>query len=210
VARNEIQVHRTEYVDSVMSNAVLVASINGSLHTRLYKRAYRLVNQPTISNAQRSQYQRQVDKYIKFELEHHLTAVAEDKAKYGLESIFPVPIFGLTYTGQSKEGIRALWSILILVEYLLALATSWRWWKSGRRPEVVSILLYPVFIVLFEMVFDPQFRFLLPVNLLLLPFAVECIGTWLADRPGKNPRAATKASEGEGTPQVSDLLGTGT
>jgi hypothetical protein len=210
VARNEVQVHRTEYVDSVMSNAVLVASMNGSLHTRLYKKAYRLVAQPTISNTERAEYQRQVYKYVKNRLTHHLTAVAEDKAKYGLESFFPVPIFGLTYTGQSKEAIRALWSLLILVEYLLAAVTARRWWKSDRKSDVVSILLFPVFIVLFEMVFDPQFRFLLPVNLLLLPLAVEGIGTWLANRPSKQPRPATKSSGGDGVPQVSDLLGSGT
>jgi hypothetical protein len=210
VGRNEVQVHRTEYVDSVMSDAVLVASINGSLHTKLYKKAYRLVAQPTISNSQRSEYQHQVYKYLKFQLSHHLSAVAKDHAKYGLESFFPVPIFGLTYTGQSKLAIRLLWSILILVEYLFAAVTAWRWWKNDRRTDVVSILLFPVFIVIFEMIFDPQFRFLLPVNLLVLPLTIEFIGHFLAEQRSFKARTSAKPSGGTGTPQVSDLLGSGT
>ncbi len=54
VARNEIQVHRIEYVDSVQTDAVFVASMNGG-PTHLKKIAFQLLNQPTISAADRAQ-----------------------------------------------------------------------------------------------------------------------------------------------------------
>ena len=144
--------------------------------------------------------------YVKHELSHDFPAVAASKAKYEVESIFPVPVFGLTYQGNGLDLLQFLWSFLILGELILAFRTARRWWRSGRRPDVVSIFLYPVFIVLFEVIFDPQFRFVLPVNLLLLPLAVEEIGTLLAGRRSHKDGASEGASGvGEASPAPASL-----
>jgi hypothetical protein len=196
--RNEVQVHRTELIDSVQEDAVYVASMLGG-HNMLEKEAHTLLLQPTISPAARAHYQTQVFHYVKHQLSHNTAAVAASKAKYEAESIFPVPVFGITYQGTGLDAVQFLWSFLILGELILAFRTARRWWRSGRRPDVVSIFLYPVFIVLFEVIFDPQFRFVLPVNLLLLPLAVDEIGTLFAER--RSHRAsASEGSTGGGEP----------
>jgi hypothetical protein len=151
-----------------------------------------------------------VYQYVEHQLSHNLTGVANNKVTYGLQSFFPVPIFGWPYNSQTKELGRALWSLLILAEYILAFVTAKRWWKSGRRADVVSVLLYPVFIVIFELNFDPQFRFILPVNLLLLPLAVEGVGHMVAELRTHGRGAAAGPSGGAGEVQTSDLLGSRT
>lgn len=199
VLRNVVQVHRTEYVDTLMTEQVLVASVNGERGGKgsLYKNAASMIRDPVVSQADRSAYQREVFSYIKQRLVHHFPAYAENKVKYYAESLFPVPIYGLTYNTLVTAFGRLLWSLLLAAGYIMAFMTARRWWKAGRRSEVVSIWLYPVFILLFEVVFDPQYRFVLPATLLLLPLAVEGVAFTVAReravwRQGKVP--ATTAS----------------
>jgi hypothetical protein len=70
---------------------------------------------------------------------------------------------------------------------------------------VVSMAVFPVFILCFELLFDPQSRFWLPATLLLIPLAVEGIANALAKRFGvgivanHNPPAGIGSSR-EGAP----------
>jgi hypothetical protein len=197
VLRNEVQVHRTEYVDSVMTDQVLVASVNGNLALPLYNRAGYLITQPTISPAARSDYQRQVDAYVKQTLFHHPATFVENKVKYFIESLFPVPIYGLTYVSAVNVLGWMAWSVILAAGYLLSLSTAVRWWKRGRGKDVVSILLFPIFILCFQVVFDPQYRFWYPAVLLLLPLAVEGANRATLDRlvrgPARDPARETGA-----------------
>ena len=103
---------------------------------------------------------------------HEPVTVAEQQATYFLEALFPVPIYGVTYTSSLLFLERMAWSILLLIEYALAAVTGVKWWRAGRRRDVVSIGLFPAFIVVFMVFIDPQPRFWLPSVLLLLPIAV--------------------------------------
>jgi hypothetical protein len=197
VVRNHVQDHRTDYVDSVMTDQVIVASVNGNLDAPLYAKAGDLITQPTISPAERSSYQHQVSVYVKDTLHHHLTSFAERKVKYYAESLFPVPIFGLTYVSTVAVLGWFVWSLALVAMYGLALITTTRWWKSGRRMDVVSLLLFPAFILCFEVVFDPQYRFWYPALLLILPMAVEALS---ADTRIRVMGARTGVSEPLGRP----------
>jgi hypothetical protein len=194
VLRNTAQVHRVEYVDTVMTEQVLVASVNGNLGAKgsLYKKASSLIRQPVVSQAERANFQHLAFAYVRNTLSHHFPTYVENKVKFYTESLFPVPIYGLTYTSPLKEVGRFLWSVLLAIAYVIAFLTSRRWWKSGRRPEVVSIWLFPVFILCFQIVFDPQYRFLLPATLLLLPFVIEGVAYAAAkERATRRQQGAT-------------------
>ena len=54
-------------------------------------------------------------------------------------------------------------------EYFLAVLSAVKWWRGGRRRDVVTLGLFPVFIAAFMVFIDPQPRFWLPAVLLLLP-----------------------------------------
>jgi hypothetical protein len=195
VIRNEVQVHRTEYVDSVMTEQVIAASVDGNLNSPAYDKAVSLITQPTISPAERSRYRHLVTSYVKETLEHHPSTFVENKGKYYVESLFPVPIFGLTYVSTTNVLGWFAWSLAIVLLYAGALITTVRWWRSGRRRVVVSLLLFPVYMLCFEVVFDPQFRFWLPAVLLLLPLTMEAFSTetypWLLGaRVGDPPATA--------------------
>jgi archaeosine-15-forming tRNA-guanine transglycosylase len=195
VLRNEVQVHRTEYVDQVMTDQVLVWSVNGNSRHSLFITGGRLLKQPTISPAQRSAYQHEVFTYVKKTLTHRFPFVVENKAKYYAEALFPVPIFGLNYNNGLKFVGRFLWTVLLGVAYIVAFMTARRWWKAGRRADVVSLWLFPVFILCFELIFDPQFRFILPATLLLLPTIVEgVVYAFERERATRRPKAAPSPS----------------
>ena len=188
--RNQVQAHRIEYVDRLMTEQVLVASVNGDLSTPVYKKAARLVKDPVVPAAARAQSQHESLSYVKQRLLHHFPAYAANKVKYLAESFFPVPIYGLTYLSLTKFVWRFAWSVLLAAGYLLAFVTARRWWRSGRRAEVVSIWLFPVFILCFQLVFDPQYRFVLPATLLLIPLAVEGLVHTVENERAKWRRAA--------------------
>jgi hypothetical protein len=175
VIRNEVQVHRTEYVDSVMTEQVIAASVNGNLASPAYNKAVSLIEQPTISPSERSSYRHLVTTYVKEALEHHPAAFVEDKGKYYVESLFPVPIFGLTYVSTTNVLGWFVWSLAFVLLYACALITTVRWWRSKRRRDVVTLLLFPAYMLCFQVVFDPQYRFWLPAVLLLLPLATEAV-----------------------------------
>jgi len=199
VLRNEVQVHRTEYVDSVMTDQVITAAINGSLTSPIYVEGRELTAQPTISSAQRSAYHHRVQVYVTNHLKHHVEAFVENKAEYLVYSVFPYPIFSQTY-GKHSGSVRLLWYPVILAEYIFSLRTAIQWWKSGRRRDVVSVALFPTFILVVDLLLDPQSRFLLPANLLLLPLAVEgvyvWIGNWAAAVAKRWPRRSQACSAG--------------
>ena len=196
VIRNEVQVHRTEYVDSVMTEQVIAATMDGHLDSPAYTKAESLITQPTISPAERSTYRHLVINYVKETLEHHPARFLEDKARYYIESLFPLPIFGLTYGwGLTSLGWFG-WSVAMVLLYMGTAITTARWWRSNRRRDVVSLLLFPVYILCFEILFDPQFRFWLPAVLLMLPMTVEAVSAetyrWLrGDRVGDPSAVAT-------------------
>ena len=173
VIRNSVQVHRTELVDSLMSDSVVVATLNGqNFSAPLYVRSQNMAFDPRTTQAQRTQFQRQVYAYAKHMLLHEPVTLAEQQAKYYLEALFPIPIYGVTYASSIQLLERCAWSIVLLAEYALAAVTAVRWWRGGRRRDVVSIGLFPVFIMAFMVFIEPQPRFWLPSVLLLLPAAV--------------------------------------
>jgi hypothetical protein len=175
LVRNDVQVHRTEYVDSMLTDQTIVATMNGNQSAPLYTKANRFIMEPTIPPAVRSSYGRQVSTYVKETLGHHFTTFAQDKVKYYAEALFPVPIYGLTY-GQTVNALGwFLWSLALVVIYALALITTVRWWGSGRRTDVVSLLLFPAFILCFELIFEPQYRFWYPALLLIMPMALQAM-----------------------------------
>jgi hypothetical protein len=195
VLRNEVQVHRTEYVDQVMTDQVLAWSVNGSTKHNLFTKAAKLLKQPTISQEQRTEYQHEVFTYVRKQLTHHFPEFVENKVKYYAESLFPVPIFGLTYNSPVKFVSRFVWTVLLGAAYLVAFFTARRWWKAGRKREVVSLWLFPIFILCFQIVFDPQYRFVLPATLLLLPTVVEGVGyAFERERATRRSKTAPVAS----------------
>ena len=173
VIRNHVQIHRTELVDSLMSDSVVVATLNGqNFSAPLYVRSQDMAFDPRTTQAQRTQFHQQVYTYAKHMILHEPVTVAEQQATYFLEALFPVPIYGVTYTSSLLFLERMAWSILLLIEYALAAVTGVKWWRAGRRRDVVSIGLFPAFIAVFMVFIDPQPRFWLPSVLLLLPTAV--------------------------------------
>ncbi len=171
--RNNLQVHRTELVDSVRTDEVLVASVNGNEGGKVYRKAGKLLHNPVISQSARTEYQKEAYSYIKDRLVHHFPTYVRSKVTYYATSLFPVPIYGVSYNTSLKFLMRFGWAALLALGYLFAFVTTRRWWKSGRRTEVVSIWLFPVFILCFEVIFQDEFRYVLPATLLLLPLVVE-------------------------------------
>jgi Dolichyl-phosphate-mannose-protein mannosyltransferase len=188
VVRNDAQVHRAEYVDSVMSDQVIVASMTGNLSNPLYRKGAHLIRQPTISPAQRSSYHREVDTYAKNFVTHRFPTFAEDKVKYFVEAFFPVPIYGVTYVSSAHTLEWGVWSLFLIGEYIFAFLTTIRWWKSGRRKDLFSVWAFPIFMILFLPILDPEPRFWLPSVLLLLPLAVEGVANFQL-LPPKPPSA---------------------
>ena len=131
--------------------------------------------QPSITPAERSGYQRLVFNYTKDTFHHHLTTFIGDKIKYYTESLFPVPIFGLTYVATTDV---LGWGCLVngaRVDVCPSSAYRNAVVEAGRGRDVVSLMLYPAFILCFEVIFEPDSRFLLPGILLTLPMAVEAV-----------------------------------
>jgi hypothetical protein len=194
--RNETQVHRTEYVDSVMSEQVIVASMTGNLSNPLYRQATRLISQPAISPKERAAYKHEVDAYAKNFVTHHFPTFVEDKVKYFGEAFFPVPIYGLTYVSSAHTLEWLLWSLFLIAEYCFALVTTVRWWKKKQRKDVVSAWAFPAFMICFLPILDPEPRFWLPAVLLLLPLAVEGVANIQLRPPPRQPAVATVPDAG--------------
>lgn len=202
VVRNEAQIHRTEYVDSVMSDQVIVASMTGNLSNPLYREGAHLIKQPTISQAQRNSYHRQVDTYAKNFVSHHFPTFAEDKVKYFVEAFFPVPIYGVTYVSSAHTLEWGVWSLFLIGEYIFAFLTTIRWWKTGRRKDVFSVWAFPIFMIFFLPLLDPEPRFWLPSVLLLLPLAVEGVAHFQLFPPKPQSPSARVAPELPNSPSL--------
>ncbi len=206
--RNEIQVHRTEYVDSVMSEQVIVASMTGNLSNPLYREGTHLISQPAISPNERATYKHKVDTYAKNFITHHFPTFVEDKVKYFGEAFFPVPIYGLTYVSSAHTLEWLVWSLFLIAVYWFALVTTVRWWKKKRRKDVVSAWAFPAFMICFLPILDPEPRFWLPAVLLLLPLAVEGVAN-IQLRPPPRPTAVAAvpgAATANGTEPVSETM----
>jgi hypothetical protein len=174
VLRNQVQVHRTELVDPIMSDSVILATLNGQdFSAPFYVESQSMAFDPHTTQAQRDHFQQQVDAYTKHMLLHEPFVVVEHQATYYLEALFPVPVYGITYVSTSQFLERCLWSLFLLAEYVLAGVALFQWWKSGRRRDVISVALFPMFMLGFMVCIEPQPRFWLPSVLLLLPPAVE-------------------------------------
>jgi hypothetical protein len=173
VIRNQVQVNRTEFVDSLMSDSVVIATLNGqNFSAPLYVQSQNLAFDPHTTRGQRMQFHQQFDDYAKHMILHEPFTVAEQQATYYLEAFFPVPIYGVTYTSSLLFLERMAWSLLLLAEYVLAAVTAVKWWRGGRRRDVVTLGVFPIFIAACMLFIDPQPRFWLPAVLLLLPAAV--------------------------------------
>jgi hypothetical protein len=196
VVRNEIQVHRTEYVDSVMTEQVFMATLDGTIKNPLYIKAEHLIDEPQIAPAERTAYGHQVNAYVKNDVEHHFPSFVRNKAHYLIASIIPVPIYSLT----NRLG-WLIWSLFLVVEYVFATLTGVRWWRAGRKADVVSIAVFPVFILCCELIFAPLSRYWLPATLLLIPPAIEGVATAFANRSraafAKQPDPVRDDSPGE-------------
>jgi hypothetical protein len=132
VIRNQVQVHRTELVDSLMSDSVVIATLNGqNFSAPLYVRSQDLAFDPHTTQAQRVQFHQQFDDYAKHMVLHEPFTVAEQQATYYLEAFFPVPIYGVTYTSSLLFLERMAWSVLLLGEYFLAVLTAVKWWAGA-------------------------------------------------------------------------------
>ncbi len=194
--RNETQVHRTEYVDSMFSDQVIVASMTGNLSNPLYREGARLNAQPATSPKERAAYKHAVDTYAKNFITHHFPTFVEDKVKYFGESFFPVPIYGLTYVSSAHTLEWLVWSLFLIAEYWFALVTTVRWWKKKRRKDVVSAWAFPAFMICFLPILDPESRFWLPAVLVLLPLAVEGVANIQLRPPPRPPAVATAPDPG--------------
>ena len=194
--RNEAQVHRTEYVDSIFSEQVIVASMTGNLSNPLYREGGRLNSQAATSPKERAAYKHEVDTYVKNFITHHFPTFVEDKVKYFGEAFFPVPIYGLTYVSSAHTLELLVWSLFLIAEYWFALVTTVRWWKRKRRKDVVSVWAFPAFMICFLPILDPEPRFWLPAVLLLLPLAVEGVANIQLRPPPRPPAVPTVPDAG--------------
>ena len=183
--RNEVQVHRVELVDRLMTDGVLVSSVNGNLAAFPYRDFGVPLRAPQVAPAERAHLNHIADTYVKNRLEHHLPAVVQSKVKYFLQSVFPVPIYGVSYVSTSDLLGRLVWSLITLAAYLMAIINSRIWWRSGRKRQLVSILIFPVFILIFELIFDPQARFVMPADVIILPLVVDGFATIVGNERAK-------------------------
>ncbi len=173
VVRNDIQVHRIEYGDSVIADQGLLMTVIPKLGSPLQLHGDELLLHRQITPQQRSQYQSQTLNSLHSYLSHHFPAYLEHKVGSAIEYPFPPPIATLTY---SKGGIffaRLAWSFLLLAGYAFALFAGWRWWTRGHRRKVVALGLFPVFAFCLVPFIDAVQRYWLPSLLFLLPAALK-------------------------------------
>lgn len=195
--RNDHVLGRFELTDPMYRDAQLLMQVtDGSQDSPMYLRGIALGYDGRANAAERAAYQQQV-----FQLIEHgsVTKIVKFDAKNFANFPF-VPLvwtwalrdFDTSYTlGDSirnldfRNGLRVLWSVVLLLMYCLAAIGLVRWWRIDRR-RVVMIVLYPVVavVVAIAVVADPR-QWLLPSMLLILP-AVEgaavCSERWQARR----------------------------
>jgi hypothetical protein len=199
VARNDIQVHRFEYTDSIQADEAYVVAVNDREGSPLYVEGEHLTTLRSVPPAVRNRYQHDVFTYDKNFLEHHFPTYVERKITAGIEYPFPDPIYGIAYGGSTSLALGKLaWSVVLAAEYALAILAARRWWKRGQRWTVVAIWLFPVFDLLLIVVDNPVPRYWLPSVLVLLPAAfagLEAVpGAWRAFNRkvlGGGPRQAS-------------------
>jgi hypothetical protein len=170
LVRNEVQVHRLEYTDSLQADQALLAAVDSNEGSPLYREGTVLAGRREVTPAQRSQYQQEVFTAMKRYFTSHFTGYAENKVKAAIEYPFPQPIYGLKYGKDSLLIVgRLAWSLLLLAEYVLASIAAWRCWAKGHRWNVVALGLFPAFALCLVVVDNPVPRYWLPSVLLLLP-----------------------------------------
>ncbi len=173
VARNEIQLHRLEYSDSLQVDQALLTAVDTHWEgSRLYKEGGKLSRRREVTPAQRSQYQSAVFHKDEQYLEHDFLGFVGGKVSPVIQYPFPDPIDGYVYGVSAAATLAKLvWYLFLLAEYVLAVIAGWRWWRSGDRWNVVGIGLFPAFALCLAAVDSPEPRYWLPSVLLLLPAA---------------------------------------
>ena len=173
VVRNDVQLHRLEYSDSLQVDQALLTAVNSHWEgSSLYHEGGTLSRRREVTPAQRSQYQRAVYRMDERYLEHDLPGFLGNKISPVLEYPFPDPIDGIVYGTNSALTLAKLgWFLFLLGEYGLALLAGWRCWRRGDRWNVVAIGMFPAFALCLAAVDSPEPRYWLPATLLLLPAA---------------------------------------
>jgi hypothetical protein len=196
VMRNEIQVHRLEYTDSINLDQAILPSVNTQWEgSSLYREGGILKKAREVTPSQRAQYQHAVFQQAKSYITHDFVGFVANKVSPALEYPFPDPIDGYVYGNSSLLILAKLgWSFFLLIEYLLALIAGWRCWVRGYRWNVVSIGLFPAFALCLVLVDAPEPRYWLPSVLLLLPAAFAGIRElpWVFRKLLAPPRASVR------------------
>jgi len=173
VARNEIQLHRFEYTDSLQLDQAALTAVNSHWEgSPLYKEGGVLSRRREVSPAERAQYQHAVYQQDEHYLEHDFIGVLGNKVAPVIQYPFPDPIDGLVYGNSTSLTLLKLgWYLVLLGEYFLAVVAGWRCWVKGYRWNVVAFGLFPAFALCLVAVDSPEPRYWLPSVLVLLPAA---------------------------------------
>lgn len=170
VVRNDVTVHRLEYTDSIQADEAYLVAVNDNEGSPLYREG-EAMNPRFVPPSVRDAYQHAVIKYDEHFLEHHFATFLEDKIKAGVEYPFITPVYGPRFDSGLMLLARLAWSLVLAAEYVLALIAAWHWWKGGRRWDTIAMGVFPVFALLLIVVDNPEPRYWLPADLLLVPAA---------------------------------------
>ena len=191
VARNDVTVHRLEYTDSIEADEAYVVAVNDNEGSPLYREG-EAMNQRIVPPSVRNAYQHAVIRYDEQFLEHHFGQFVKDKIKAGIEYPFITPVYGPRYDSGLMLLARLAWSLVLAAEYVLAVIAGWNWWKGDRRWHTIAMGAFPVFALLLVVVDNPEPRYWLPADLLLVPAAFAGVTFLLPfrrafDRMGAGP-----------------------
>jgi hypothetical protein len=173
VLRNDITVHRLEFGDSILADKGLYSSVNPKLGVPILEEGNALLRQREVTPAERARYKHEVYSAMGDYLRHHFSAFVSGKFSAAIEYPFPPPIYGLGYAnGLTATLERLAWSLFLLAGYTCAVIGGRRWWKTGRRWNVVAVGLFPAFSLCLVPLIDAVQRYWLPSLLVLIPAAV--------------------------------------
>jgi len=197
-ARNDIAVHRVELSDSAYLDSTLLLSFNdGNQDAPLYRRGS-AVGMGS-SNSARSAYQHSVVAYVRNALEQRATSVIAYKVK----SLANFPFIPFVWTRSATSSFSALvqhltahdmiqifWSVILLVQYLLAIIGFAKWWRDRQYRYVAGLLLYPIIAFGLAVPFHAQLRLWFGAAVLLVIPAAEGARTICGARTDARARQA--------------------
>lgn len=173
VLRNDVSVHRLEYGDSILADKGLYSSVNPKLGVPILEQGNALIRQHQVTPAQRAHYASEIHSAIRDYLSHHFSGFVSGKFSAAIEYPFPPPIYGLGYSSDLVSTLGRLgWSAFLLFGYACAVIGGWRWWRGGRRWNVMALGLFPAFSLCLVPLIDAVQRYWMPSLLLLIPAAV--------------------------------------